>query len=720
MRYENCLTGIMVLLPRQNVFVEILSCCEGKNRNERKRVYEMKRETITSNQVLFGKKHITATGLLPLALIAVVIGTVAPPALADGGFVSALIRDVTAPEQKVAISWNGEIETMILATKVRSTEIGNLGWIIPIKAIEKPEVELGDIKIFYDLSEYFGNKELDWAKKKGASGGGSLGFESIQILEEKELDIYDITVLKATDADQFQKWLKANGFRTNQASKKVLRSYTHEDFFLITVKIDLSNNYKGDVKQLQLGLYTPLKISFKANEAFFPLKISSINPGRVNIVAYVFAENPQKDKGGLLEVFKWQPLTRGFRLRTSSYLPVSGLRTVTKLTFQGPSSEFTEDVFFTDMTIWGKVWCLSKHYKQVDFSLERLLFDAARNGDIEALRIAVANGVDVNKKAGRSGHTPLYVAANGGHIKAVEFLIEKGAGIDPKGYENKTPLHVAAYEGNREMTECLIDYGADVNARNKNGRTPLHRASENTIELLVSSGADINAGDNRGKTPLHWTARLGYKAKTKLLIALGADINAPDKIGNTPLHEVGVHGHTNIVGVLIAGGADLNAKNKAGGLTPSAYAIRGSCRKVGELIKQVEGAKSVASLHGACLRGNFEEASVYISEGSDVNAKYKFGRASLHIAAALGYEEIVELLIAKGADIDAQDERGWTALHEAAKFGHENIARLLLKSGADARIQNKIGRTPLEITRWNNLTSWRVAKLLREHLEKGR
>lgn len=83
-----------------------------------------------------------------------------------------------------------------------------------------------------------------------------------------------------------------------------------------------------------------------------------------------------------------------------------------------------------------------------------------------------------------------------------KFLIENGADVNSKGFEDWRPLHVAAKNGivqkylnytctfkcwqscdfqsnvgRLETVQVLIDHGADVNATDKNGNTALHEAA---------------------------------------------------------------------------------------------------------------------------------------------------------------------------------------------------------------------------------------------------
>ena len=111
---------------------------------------------------------------------------------------------------------------------------------------------------------------------------------------------------------------------------------------------------------------------------------------------------------------------------------------------------------------------------------ELALRNAARYGNIEAVKQHLAEGADVNAKSDyRYGGTPLHYAAGKGHKELVELLIAKGASLRAKAlWKGLTPLHEAASNGHREITELLIAKGADVNAKDDDGLTPLDAAEE--------------------------------------------------------------------------------------------------------------------------------------------------------------------------------------------------------------------------------------------------
>ncbi|MBC8244510.1 MAG: ankyrin repeat domain-containing protein [Verrucomicrobia bacterium] len=139
------------------------------------------------------------------------------------------------------------------------------------------------------------------------------------------------------------------------------------------------------------------------------------------------------------------------------------------------------------------------------------IWEAAMNGNIEAVKKAIADGADVNVKD-KLGGASLHYAANNGRKEIVELLIAEGADVNARDNYKWTPLHDAALRGHKEIAELLIANGADVNAKDAlrsghiDGWAPLHAAAGNgnkeTAELLIAKGADVNAKMEDGDTPL--------------------------------------------------------------------------------------------------------------------------------------------------------------------------------------------------------------------------
>jgi ankyrin repeat protein len=129
------------------------------------------------------------------------------------------------------------------------------------------------------------------------------------------------------------------------------------------------------------------------------------------------------------------------------------------------------------------------------------------------------------------GSTPVFMAAQMGHVDVIKYLAEHGADLNTPMHDGRTPVYIAAQMGHVEVIKTLVGHGADLNTPDEDGITPVYVAANHghldVVKTLVKFGADLNTPTNDGSTPVLGAAQEGHADVIKLLYKRGANMK-PD------------------------------------------------------------------------------------------------------------------------------------------------------------------------------------------------
>ena len=264
---------------------------------------------------------------------------------------------------------------------------------------------------------------------------------------------------------------------------------------------------------------------------------------------------------------------------------------------------------------------------------------AALRGDLEKVRALVTGDPALLTLKGPGGMLPIHLAARGGHVDVVTFLLDRGADPNSRSLVDFRPLHLAAMSNRQAVVELLLARGADLEACDRRGMTPLMAAAD-------ERGADV----------------------VRLLLGRGADAWRQDAAGASAFDRLCAGGMWDIVR------AQVTASRQ-----------------------RLTGVAGAAALHAVAAAGNGTLANELLALGADTRTPSATGDTLLVSAAKGGLADLTRTLLEGGHDPRTVDKAGRTALHYAVLAYSPAVVDLLARRGADLAVRGADGRSALDI-----------------------
>lgn len=336
---------------------------------------------------------------------------------------------------------------------------------------------------------------------------------------------------------------------------------------------------------------------------------------------------------------------------------------------------------------------------------------AAKEGNLEIVRLLVESGAKVNARQTTWGVSSLDYACEAGNTPVAEYLIDHGADVTARDLSKWTPLHRGCYSGVLEIVKLLVKKGGDLSARDALGYTPLHRTciTNGPLEMIrwimdhVSEGKQTFINDSEAPASLlHLICGKGNLDVVKYFIEYGEDIWARSETGQTILHRACESGSLDTVVFLVGLGLDVNARD-INEKTPLHVAC--TCNHDVIFRYLVKSGGDVTSLdrhqmsllHIACEHGFGKIVACLLEQGASVSQRSREGYTPLHVASRENYPGIINSLVANGADVNEVTGKGTTALHQAFVCDNVNAVKTLLQHGANPNMASKSGRMPYQV-----------------------
>lgn len=183
---------------------------------------------------------------------------------------------VSPGEQKAIIFYEDNTETLILKSGFKGNS-RDLAWIIPTPT--RPEVTKASEKLFMNV-DILTRPQYDNKRIVPSIGTleSSVAESGVRVIESKQVDYYDVTVLIATNSQDLVNWFQDNGYTYPEEYSYVLNHYIEKGWYFTTIKVSPEAQGATEVLQdFKEGHATPIKMKFLSDKIIYPLKMSSVS-----------------------------------------------------------------------------------------------------------------------------------------------------------------------------------------------------------------------------------------------------------------------------------------------------------------------------------------------------------------------------------------------------------------------------------------------------------
>ncbi|MEA3449838.1 MAG: DUF2330 domain-containing protein, partial [Patescibacteria group bacterium] len=172
--------------------------------------------------------------------------------LADGGMIPYQWddKDIYEPSQTSLIVYKNGEEDLYLKVNYEG-ETNEFVWVIPTPSYPKASKAPKDI--FTELSIVTGEEMRNYFNDAEGNKELATGESNVVVHSQKNIGIYEITVLSASGVDGLFDWLNNNDYKVNQEAKELLDWYVKKKWYFTAMRIkpeNILNQAIEDLKQI--------------------------------------------------------------------------------------------------------------------------------------------------------------------------------------------------------------------------------------------------------------------------------------------------------------------------------------------------------------------------------------------------------------------------------------------------------------------------------------
>jgi hypothetical protein len=226
-----------------------------------------------------------------LALV-VLLATTPAAALADGYLIpeETGTSSLMADQQAIILHRPGQ-EDLIISVGLRLEAGQNppeMAWLIPVPS--QPQVQTADRALFDELDRLSAPEIVYHTERRG--GGLFPGFGdaagpplAVEVLERKQVGVYDVAVLAAGEGGGLLAWLQDEGFSLPGVLEPAVAAYAAEGWTFVAMRLS-PDVTPGEAIEAQ-----PIWLSFQSEQIVYPMRLTAAHGQPLALRLYILADH---------------------------------------------------------------------------------------------------------------------------------------------------------------------------------------------------------------------------------------------------------------------------------------------------------------------------------------------------------------------------------------------------------------------------------------------
>lgn len=120
------------------------------------------------------------------------------------------------------------------------------------------------------------------AKSRGGDSAGAARDGGVSVLDRRLVGIFETATIASADPKALETWLLENGFALSTNSQPVIETYVKEGWMFVAAKV------RRDKPERETSTPHPLSFTFKAAQAVYPMRLTGVDNGPLEVELYVF------------------------------------------------------------------------------------------------------------------------------------------------------------------------------------------------------------------------------------------------------------------------------------------------------------------------------------------------------------------------------------------------------------------------------------------------